>query len=226
MAAFKWPSLARNVSGKFDYYTLALSWSPTHCASKAGRGDNLQCGPGRKYTFVVHGLWPQHRSGWPDFCATSERYVPNVLIEEMLPIMPSKRLVVHEWRKHGTCSGLSQEHYFSLTRELFSRLQVPARYIAPAHTVEITPSTLREDFLKTNNWLKPEMISIQCGNSRDRGVLRGVRVCFGRNLQPAAPTKRGSAAPAHWFCHQYGNRQSVGEGKCFLQRAAGRKLVQ
>ena len=49
---------------------LALSWSPTYCASPAGANDNSQCAPGRRFAFVVHGLWPQYDKGWPQDCPT------------------------------------------------------------------------------------------------------------------------------------------------------------
>ena len=56
--------------GEFDYYVLALSWSPTYCASEAGASDGQQCAPGRRFAFVVHGLWPQFKQGWPENCET------------------------------------------------------------------------------------------------------------------------------------------------------------
>ena len=180
------PVSARGISGQFDYYVLSLSWSPTFCASKQGRGDRRQCGAGRRYAFVVHGLWPQYENGWPDYCPTSNRYVPQDKIEKMLPVMPSKRLIIHQWKKHGTCSGLSQSAYFSATRKLFSRVQVPARYLSPSRLLLISPETLANDFVKTNGWLEPDMISVQCGNGRDRGILRELRICFDRNLNPRA----------------------------------------
>jgi ribonuclease T2 len=43
----------------FDYWTLAPSWSPTYCGSTEGHDNAEQCGPGRRYAFVVHGLWPR-----------------------------------------------------------------------------------------------------------------------------------------------------------------------
>ena len=176
---------ARGVSGVFDYYTLALSWSPTYCTSNAGKRDKQQCGA-RRFAFVVHGLWPQYERGWPQYCKTGKRYVPNRLIDEVLPIMPSKRLVIHEWRKHGMCSGLSQKDYFALTEKLFEKVKVPARYLQPSQPLLISPQTLRDDFLKTNLWLKPEMISVQCGGSKDRGVLRELRICFSKEGEPQA----------------------------------------
>ena len=177
---------ARGRAGVFDYYVLSLSWSPTYCASKAGRSDRQQCGRGRNYDLVVHGLWPQYRRGWPEKCRSGERYVPRERIDATLDIMPSKRLIIHEWRKHGTCSGLSQQRYFQVTRELFKRIRKPARYVTPRNPIITTPAQLARDFLSTNRWLKPDGISIQCGNRRDRARLREIRVCFTRDLKPRA----------------------------------------
>ncbi len=166
------PLHADGYPGDFDYYVRALSWSPTYCASPSGRGDFRQCGTGRRYSFVVHGLWPQYQSGWPSYCRTRMRYVPNARIREMLPVMPSKRLIIHQWRKHGSCTGLSQKDYFGQTRELFARFQVPARYVAPSRTLLTTPKELVHDFVTTNLWLKQEMLSVQCGRQRDRALSR------------------------------------------------------
>src|ERR1700729_2986492 len=62
----------QNEPGKFDYYVLSLSWSPSFCAANAERPSarskpDPQCGP-RPYSFVVHGLWPQYERGFPEFC--------------------------------------------------------------------------------------------------------------------------------------------------------------
>ena len=60
----------QNHPGQFDFYVLALSWSPTFCQESAERGreQREQCGSGRPYAFVVHGLWPQYERGFPRAC--------------------------------------------------------------------------------------------------------------------------------------------------------------
>ena len=88
---------ARGKPGKFDYYALALSWSPTFCASPAGRKAKQQCDRARQYAFVVHGLWPQYHKGWPENCRQKAPYLKNQLIRSLYDIMPSKRLIIHEW---------------------------------------------------------------------------------------------------------------------------------
>lgn len=161
-----------------DYFVLSLSWSPTYCRSRSGQRDRAQCSGARRYAFVVHGLWPQYHRGWPKFCKTGARWVPNWQINDMLDIMPSRRLIIHEWKKHGTCAGVSQRRYFQLTRALYEKLLTPARYVAPSRPLVVTPEILINDFLKTNNKLFRAAMSVQCGNSRDRARLSELRICF------------------------------------------------
>ncbi|MGE3874081.1 MAG: ribonuclease T [Parvibaculaceae bacterium] len=167
--------------GQFDYYALSLSWSPTYCGSQAGRDDHQQCRSGRAYAFVVHGLWPQYERGWPENCRLREKWVPNDVIDAMLDIMPSKKLIIHEWRKHGGCSGLGMRTYFRLTRDLFAKLRIPARYLSPQAVITTTPGELVGDFVKTNRDLTSDMLSVQCGNSRGAARLAELRICFGKD---------------------------------------------
>ena len=165
----------------FDYYALTLSWSPTYCASKKGRRDRGQCGSQRRFAFVVHGLWPQYNRGWPQYCKTNQRWVGRRQIKRMLDIMPSKRLIIHEWTKHGSCSRLGQKAYFKLTRQLFAKVLTPARYLSPNKPVLITPQKLVSDFLKTNRGLTADSLSVQCGNSRNQARLSELRICFSKS---------------------------------------------
>ena len=164
----------------FDYYVLSLSWSPTYCASNKGRRNKSQCGRQRAFAFVVHGLWPQYKKGWPQNCKTNQRWVGRSQIKAMLDIMPSKGLIIHEWKKHGSCSRLGQKAYFKLTRRLFDKVLTPARYLSPQKPILITPRQLVSDFVKTNRGLSAAGLSVQCGNNRDRASLSELRVCFSK----------------------------------------------
>ena len=166
--------------GRFDYYVLALSWSPSYCAGEAGQTDRQQCAPGRRFAFVVHGLWPQYAKGWPEFCETRENWVPQELIDGMMDVMPSKKLIIHEWKKHGTCSGLSQAEYFNSARQIFGGLRIPARYLSPLAPVTITPEQLVTDFVKSNRGMIADMLSVQCGNATDLARLSELRVCVNK----------------------------------------------
>ena len=167
-------------AGQFDYYVLALSWSPSYCAGEAGQNDTQQCAPGRRFAFVVHGLWPQYFQSWPENCSTRETWIPQDLIDGMMDVMPSKKLIIHEWKKHGSCSGLSQQDYFISVRRIFGNVRIPARYLSPQALVTITPEQLVTDFVKSNTGLTADMLSVQCGNARDRARLSELRVCVNK----------------------------------------------
>ena len=165
--------------GKFDYFVLSLSWSPSYCAEK-GQGDAQQCGPNRHFAFVVHGLWPQFQQGWPENCRTDEAWVPQQTIDSMMDLMPSRQLIIHEWKRHGTCSGVSQADYFRAIRGLRERVKIPARYLSPQQDVITTPGQLIKDFTATNLGLTADMVSVQCGNARDQARLSDLRICLSR----------------------------------------------
>lgn len=189
--------LSEAQGAEVDHYLLALSWSPTFCASPEAENENLQCGKNRRFAFVVHGLWPQdHRSRPPQYCRTGESWVPAEQIDEMLLIMPSKSLIIHEWKKHGTCSGLGMEEYFDLTETLFRKVRIPARYLTPLQPVTITPKALIADFVKTNRGLSPDMMSLLCKPRAGRARLQELRICFSLDGQFAQcrPRRRSDCA--------------------------------
>jgi ribonuclease T2 len=166
------------LAGRFDYYAVALSWSPTYCASEAGQDDPQQCGRDRRYAFVLHGLWPQYERGWPRNCRSPDRgYVPAPVAERMLDIMPSRRLVFHEYRMHGTCSGLGVDGYFDLARQFHDKVKIPHRFVGQVdERMTISPAELVNEFMDSNPQLKPDMIVVSCGGPGNR--LKEVRICF------------------------------------------------
>jgi ribonuclease T2 len=175
------PYAGRNEAGKFDYYSMVLSWSPTHCATNSRGPSDQQCNPrgGRAYSFVLHGLWPQHERGFPESCPTRDRpFVPQPTIDRMLDIMPSSGLIIHEYKKHGTCSGLSPDGYYELSRKLYNKVKIPARYERPNQAFYVTPGEMVNDFVSVNPGLKPDMLGVVCGGPGGR--MREVRVCFSR----------------------------------------------
>ena len=104
--------------GDFDYYAVALSWSPSFCAT---RNDPEQCAIGRRLGFVLHGLWPQYERGYPESCSTEK--LPRQVLDRFSALFPSQWLAEHEWKKHGTCSGLDPAGYFALSGKLRSQVR-------------------------------------------------------------------------------------------------------
>jgi len=149
--------------------------SPTFCEDDTRNSD--QCSGRRSYGFVAHGLWPQYEKGWPENCNVSAR-VPDRTVSEMLPIMPAKGLIFHQWKKHGTCSGLQPEPYFDTVKDAFQAVKIPATFDGLSRTINVKPRVIEEAFMEVNPGLTDKMISISCNRKR----LREVRVCFDKNL--------------------------------------------
>ena len=169
---------SNNRAGQFDYYALVLSWSPTYCASRRHGKRNKQCNGGRPYSFVMHGLWPQYTRGYPQNCRMKNKpWVSRKIISEMLDIMPSSRLIIHEYKKHGTCTGMTAKAYYAKARAIFNKVKIPARYQNPAKTILVSPKEIENDFLKANPDMNKNMISVSCGK---RGRLRELRICFSK----------------------------------------------
>jgi len=159
--------------GAFDYYVLALSWSPEFCHSNPTKPE---CVSG-KFGFAVHGLWPQYANGYPENCSTAPG-LPDP--SRMADIMPDAGLVAHEWTTHGTCSGLDADSYFKLVRQAFESVKLPAQLKSPTRGFSITPLALKEEFVAANPRLKAEDLAVSCGNN----YLTGVSVCVDKQLQP------------------------------------------
>jgi ribonuclease T2 len=181
------PPKRTGVAGEFDYYLLVLSWSPTHCSEVETQSyrEDAQCAgrKGRRYGFILHGLWPQYEKGYPERCPTVWRpFVPEPVIASLGDVMPSRGLVIHEYRVHGTCSGLLPAPYFALARRFLNRIRIPERYKNPFERQFVSPRELMGDFLRANPDLRPDMLAITCGGPGNR--LREVRICMTKDGRP------------------------------------------
>jgi ribonuclease T2 len=159
----------------FDYYVLALSWSPTYCAEpdNAAR-DPQQCKARRPFAFVTHGLWPQFERGYPQDCPTEQRDVPAAVTTDMMDIMPSAGLIRHQWRKHGACSGLDPRAFFKAVRAAAQRITIPDAYRAVAAPLRVTGTDVEAAFIAANPGLRADGVAVICRGGR----LREVRVCL------------------------------------------------
>ncbi|MFG1345919.1 ribonuclease T2 [Xanthobacter autotrophicus DSM 431] len=165
--------------GQFDFYVLSLSWSPTYCEDKGDRAAREpQCSVERPYAFVVHGLWPQYERGFPRSCQVPAPYISNSLVRSMLDVMPSRGLVIHEWKTHGTCSGLAAEGYFAQVRAARDKVTVPEEFKRLYYYRTVSPADVEKAFLAANPGLTPDMMAVEC----DRRRLKEVRVCLSRDL--------------------------------------------
>jgi len=176
-----------NAPGKFDFYVLALSWSPSYCAGvkqrAPGRKPGLQCG-GRAYAFVVHGLWPEYAHGYPSYCQVPAQRLTHAIVGGMLDLMPSPSLIFHQWRRHGTCTGLGPSGYFAAVRKARAQVKIPAAYLDPPSPATVSPGAVADAFVKANPGLTRAGLAVTC----DRTRLTEVRLCMSKEFafQPCA----------------------------------------
>ncbi len=168
-------------AGRFDYWLMSLSWSPSYCLTHPD--DNVQCRR-KGYGFVLHGLWPQYRNGFgPEHCATVVA-PEEAVIQHALAFMPSRHLIEHEWETHGACSGLDPSGYFDLADRAFASVTIPPLLTTPRLPPSLSADAIVQAFAANNPGLGANMLSVVC---RDGGTLTEVRVCLNRaTLAPQA----------------------------------------
>src|SRR6266705_213173 len=170
----------QNKAGEFDFYVLALSWSPSYCeasAERSGRAPDQQCGE-RPYSFVVHGFWPQYEKGFPEYCQVPAPRLDRNIVSSMLDLMPAPRLIFHEWDRHGTCSGLSARAYFDTVRKARAQVKIPEAYIELTRPLTVTPDEVEEAFVEANPGLSRDAVAVTCDSRR----LQEVRSCMSKEL--------------------------------------------
>ena len=173
----------QNTPGQFDFYVLSLSWSPSFCESRdenggGGRSQQIQCG-GRPFSFVVHGLWPQYETGYPEYCQHPSPRLARNIMTSMLDLMPAPGLIYNEWDKHGTCSGLGERAYFETIRKARAAIKIPDDYLQLSDTKTVSPAEVEDAFIKANPGMKASGIAVTCNRKR----LSEVRICLSKDLE-------------------------------------------
>lgn len=178
----------QHAPGDFDYYLLALSWSPSWCRAEGDDEDAPQCAAGRRTDFVVHGLWPQYERGWPENCATDARDPSRRETAAMADVMGSGGLAWYQWRKHGRCSGLSAAGYFAATRRAAEGIEIPPVFDGLFRDLRLPVAAIEDAFIAVNAGLTRDAITVTC----EGGALQEVRICLTRDLRPrdCAPDSR------------------------------------
>ena len=176
-------------AGEFDYYVLALSWTPSWCEIEGDARGSDQCDAGRGFGFTLHGLWPQFERGWPSYCRHSFRQATRAETAQMSDIMGTSGLAWHQWKKHGSCSGLSAEDYFDHSRKAYHRIERPKILRQLDKEIKILPSVIEHAFLEANPDLFDDAIEITCKS----GNIQEARICLSKDFEPVACTfKRAS----------------------------------
>jgi ribonuclease T2 len=157
----------------FDYYLLNLSWSPEFCHSHPNATECAQ-----HPAFVLHGLWPQNKDGtYPQDCSAERGPRDPAAFSD---IYPDPGLLNHEWRTHGTCSGLSAEAFFNLARTAFHSVAIPATLSHLDHQISMPPAQILDLFTAANPSIPRSSLALSCGNN----YLTAIEVCLNKSGQP------------------------------------------
>ena len=149
----------------FDNYVFALEWLPTFCRGHGGASECNSIGSGdwSANNLSLHGLWPsrnndsQHNFGYcgvdpavrdqyesmhGTWCGAPQKpQLSNGTVSTLSNYMPAAKpgagscLQYHEWFRHGTCSGMTADDYFTAASGLTAQFAstAPGLYIK-SHT--------------------------------------------------------------------------------------------
>ena len=168
-------------------YTLALSWSPEFCKGRDGQARHrTQCsGRNGRFGFVVHGLWPEGRTIWPQWCPTARRVAPAEA-RRNLCVSPSAALLARQWAKHGSCMVRKPETYFRVTRILWDSLDFPDMDRL-SRREELTAGLIRKRFLLANPGWPKEAVGVHLN---ERGWLEELQLCYAKDFRPTKCDRR------------------------------------
>lgn len=190
-----------------DGHTLALSWSPQFCRTRArDPRHRLQCGGADnggvgRFGFILHGLWPEGRGpDWPQWCRAAPS-LPRALVRRHLCTTPSVDLIHREWAKHGSCMTRDPARYLSAGTRLFEAMRYPD--MAALSRRRVTVRQFANAFAARNRGLSPDMLRVQTDR---RGWLTEVRICLARDARPRR-------CPAHMRGAAGGSRLRIWRGE-------------
>ena len=177
------PTLAEGEqAGDFDYYVLALSWTPSWCEETGDDRGSPQCDAGQGYGFAVHGLWPQYEEGWPSYCRTGARDPSRSMTNNMADVMGSGGSAWYQWKKHGRCAGLSADEFFATVREAYAEVNRPEVFRSLPEGIDLPASVVEAAFLEANPDMEADGVTVTCKQNR----IQEVRICLNKDLTPRA----------------------------------------
>jgi len=166
---------AQTATGNFDYYLLNLSWSPEFCHSHP---DATECAA--HAAFVLHGLWPQNNNGsYPEHCSNAAGPANPAKYKDLCL---DAGLLQHEWKTHGTCSGLSADAFFLQARAALHQVTIPAKLAQLDAQTSMRPEEILALFTASNPGIGRESLALSCGNN----YLTAIEVCLDKSLHPLA----------------------------------------
>ncbi|MGH1367972.1 MAG: ribonuclease T2 family protein [Maritimibacter sp.] len=165
-------------AGDFDYYVLALSWSPNWCKLEGDARDAAQCK--EDFGWIVHGLWPQYEDGWPAYCPTAVRAPSKQTTAAQSDIFGAGGAAWYQWKKHGVCAGLEARDYYDTVRKAYAKVTRPEVLRKIDRTFRIPAQVIEDAFLQSNPEWDADMITITCKDNH----IQEARLCLTKDLEP------------------------------------------
>ena len=166
-------SSAASAGSGFDYYLLNLSWSPEFCYSHPSAQE---CAA--HDAFVLHGLWPENNDGtYPENCSNAPGPADPGKYSDLYP---DTGLLDHEWRTHGTCSGLSADAFFATARAAYQSVRIPPELANLKQQTSMPPEEILGLFTESNPGIPRSSLVLSCGHN----FLTAVEVCLDKSLHP------------------------------------------
>ncbi|MGJ3648898.1 ribonuclease T2 family protein [Sphingomonas sp. GlSt437] len=174
-------------------YTLAITWAPEYCQrAKTDPLASFECTSGNRFGFALHGLWPDGEGPeWPQYCKATA-LLPPAIIKSTLCSTPSAQLIQHEWAKHGTCTGLTPNEYFTQSTRLYARLRYP-NMSALSRKPGVTAGDVAKAIAGANPGISADMMRV---TANKKGWLDEIWLCLDKALgYRACPAHQGGLAP-------------------------------
>ena len=178
-------NIENGLSGNFSFYFLNQQWIQEFCEVNPEKCNSFS-GLDKK-SFTLHGLWPQYnQKKYPSYCLHSpgcrtkkpcdldwENLTDNVklFLMDNMPINTTG-MANYEWKKHGTCSGLTQKEYFDLVEKTFTLIRTQ-KIILNSIGTYISYADIQKQY---NN-----SVMIQCHNDGDKYYLYSLTSYWGKD---------------------------------------------
>ncbi|WP_305856759.1 ribonuclease T2 family protein [Balneatrix alpica] len=182
----------QNQQAQVNGFLLALSWSPSFCASQGDRPANRHQCQDNQFRWVVHGLWPQDynakaaKCSQPRHCQSSR--VDQATLAQYLCTVPGVQLMQAQWQKHGSCAFNDPGSYFAQLEQLHQRLQLPELTES-----KIQVEVLQQRFIELNPGLQAEHMLVRTGKGNR---FNEVWLCMDQDYRYRRCNGRGAPASA------------------------------
>lgn len=214
-------------TGRFDSYVLALSWQPAFCETKPDK-EECRTQPPDRYDatyLALHGLWPnrntdkKHTFGFcgvkkslrkldnaNKWCKMPSPKLTNETKKDLAQCMPgyASCLERHAWYKHGTCSGMKADEYFSTSNFLVATFAATAmgHYISANAGSMVYADDLFHEFEKDFGEGSRDSVKLHCTNVDGANMLVEVRVYLANPIPEEGELKDLLVSPP---VHEKGN---------------------